>query len=127
MNHEDELVKAFFLPVRQERYLEFLKTPKKRAKFLDQLGHFKHLNPRFVLRIPGNQQHAVPLRQLLTSLGARSNCWVMSENSAIDGREMDLQTALEETLGRQMGTFLSCVPGKLVYFEDEDGRCILQR
>jgi hypothetical protein len=40
----------------------------------------------------------------------------------MDGCEMDLETSLKETVGRQMGTFLSCVPGKLAYFEDEDGR-----
>ncbi|HKW32581.1 MAG TPA: hypothetical protein VJN92_06225, partial [Candidatus Acidoferrum sp.] len=119
--------KAFVLPVRQERYLELLKTPKERAKFIDQLAHFKHLNPQFVISIPGNQQHVAPLRELLTAKGAGSNCWVMSENSEIDGREMDLETALKETIGCQMGTFLSCIPGRLVYFEDEDGRCILQR
>jgi hypothetical protein len=36
-------------------------------------------------------------------------------------------TALKETVGAQMGTLISCVPGKLGYFEDEDGRCILER
>jgi hypothetical protein len=40
---------------------------------------------------------------------------------------MDLKTALRETIGSQMGTFLSCVPGRLAYFEDEEERCILQR
>jgi len=38
-----------------------------------------------------------------------------------------LQTALEKTIGYQMGTFISCIPGKLAYFEDEDGRYILER
>lgn len=127
MNHEEELVKAFILPVRQERYLEFLKTPKRRAKFIDQLAHFKHLNPQFVVSIPGNQQNPASLLKLLSPKGASSNCWVISENSEMDGREMDLETALRETIGRQMGTFLSCVPGRLAYFEDEEGRYILQR
>jgi hypothetical protein len=50
-----------------------------------------------------------------------------SENSELDGKEIDLQTALKETIGYQMGTFISCIPGKLAYFEDEDGRYILER
>jgi hypothetical protein len=127
MNHEEELVKAFILPVRQERYLEFLKTPKRRAKFIDQLAHFKHLNPQFVVSIPGNQRNPASLLKLLSAKGAGPNCWVISENSEMDGREMDLETALRETIGSQMGTFLSCVPGRLAYFEDEEERCILQR
>jgi hypothetical protein len=55
MNPEEATVKAFIISVRQERYLEFLKSPKKRTKFIAQLAHFKHLNPKFVVGIPGNQ------------------------------------------------------------------------
>jgi hypothetical protein len=40
---------------------------------------------------------------------------------------LGLEIALKETVGRQMGTFISCIPGKLAYFEDEDGRYILER
>jgi hypothetical protein len=127
MNHEEELVKAFILPARQERYLEFLKTSKNRTKFIEQLAHFKHLNPQFAIRISGNQRKPAAVLKLLTAKGAGPNCWAISENSKLDGREMDLETALRETVGYQMGTFLSCVPGKLAYFEDEDNRYILQR
>jgi hypothetical protein len=41
--------------------------------------------------------------------------------------EIDLTHALETVIGRGMGTFLSCIPGKLAYFEDEDCRWILER
>ena len=33
---------------------------------------------------------------------------------------MPLANALEETVGMNMGTFNSCIPGKLGYFEFED-------
>jgi hypothetical protein len=67
------------------------------------------------------------LQKLLVEKGAGAKCWVISENSELDGKEIDLQTALKETIGYQMGTFISCIPGKLAYFEDEDGRYILER
>jgi hypothetical protein len=127
MNHEEATVKAFIIPVRQERYLGFLQSPKKRAKFIAQLAHFKHLNPRFVVRIPGNQQNPSSLQKLLVGKGAGSKCWVISENSELDGQEIDLHTALKKTIGYQMGTFISCIPGKLAYFEDEEDRYILER
>jgi hypothetical protein len=127
MNHEEATIKGFIIPVRQERYLEFLKTPKKRAKFIAQLAHFKHLNPKFVVRIPGNEQNPASLQTLLAGKGAGSKCWVISENSELDGQEIDLQTALAKTVGYQMGTFISCIPGKLAYFEDEEDRYILER
>jgi hypothetical protein len=127
VSHEEAVVKAFILPVRQERYLEFLRSPKKRSKFIEQLAHFKHLNPEFIVGIPSNQRNAAGLLSLLMGKGASAKCWVISENSELDGKEIDLQTALKETVGRQMGTFISCIPGKLAYFEDEDGRYILER
>jgi len=127
MNHEEAIVKAFILPVRRERYLEFLKSPKNRKKFIDRLAHFNHLNPKFVVNIPSNQSSSSGILKLLFGRGAGDKCWVISENSDLDGQEMDLQYALKETVGCQMGTFISCIPGKLAYFEDEDGRCILER
>jgi hypothetical protein len=127
MNHEEATVKSFVIPVRQERHLEFLKSPKKRAKFIAQLAHFKHLDPRFVVGIPGNQRNPSSLQKLLVEKGAGPKCWVISENSELDGQEFDLLTALQETVGSQMGTFISCIPGKLAYFEDEQTRYILER
>ncbi|MGA2348155.1 MAG: hypothetical protein ABSF93_19245 [Candidatus Sulfotelmatobacter sp.] len=40
---------------------------------------------------------------------------------------MPLVEALKKIVGYQMGTFLTCVPGKLAYFEDEEDRWILER
>jgi hypothetical protein len=51
----------------------------------------------------------------------------MSEDAEIDGRELDLRAALEHVNGREIGTILSCVPGKLAYFESEDDRLLLAR
>jgi hypothetical protein len=51
----------------------------------------------------------------------------MSEDSQIDQRELDLREALEHVKGRQIGTILSCVPGKLAYFESEDETLLLTR
>jgi hypothetical protein len=127
MNHEEATIRAFILPTKRDRYLEFLNSPKGRAKFVAELAHFKHLNPKFAFTIPGIQSNPVSLQQLLVAKGAGPKCWVISENRELDGREMDLEKALKETIGRQMGTFISCVPGKLAYFEDEDGQFLLER
>jgi hypothetical protein len=65
MNHEDAVVRAFIIPVRQERYLEFLKSPKNRKKFINALAHFKHLDPKFATSIAGNQSNPSALVNLL--------------------------------------------------------------
>src|SRR5580704_4873800 len=127
VNHEEALVKAFIPPHRQERFLEIIAKPKKRAKLLKELYHFDDLNPECMVAIPRNQQDPSAILKLLREKGAGPKCYVMSSNSRLDGKEVELAIALEQTVGNQEGTLISCVPGKLGYFEDEDGRCILER
>jgi len=102
-------------------------NPKKRKKFLHELAHFKALDPRYRFEIPKRVHGAEQIGALLVEKGAPPSCWVTSESSALDGKEMSLLEALREVVGYQMGTFLSCLPGKLAYFEDEENRWILER
>lgn len=125
--HEEWLVRAFILPQRRERYLEMIARPKRRQIFTESLAHFKHLDMRFALRIPPHQQHAAEIAKILKSKGAPATCYVLSEWSEIDGKDILLEEALKAAVGAGMGTFLSCVPGRLAYFEDEDERWILER
>ena len=129
MNHEEELIRSFFMPTKRQRYLDFVAKPKTRQKFLRELAHFKSLDPRYLLTIPPNRQHAKEIALILTQKGAPHSCWVTSEDTRLDGKEMPLSEALREVVGRQMGTFLSCIPGRLAYFEGEDmgSRWILER
>ena len=127
MNHEEAVLSAFILPTMRKRYLEFLTTPKRRKKLTGGLAHFQHWNPIYCVKIPPNQQHPPDILKLLMAKGAGPKCWVISEDSKLDGREMDLEEALKRCIGWGMGTILSCVPGKLAYFEDEQDRYILQR
>lgn len=127
VKHEEAFVRAFIPAQRQERFLEIIAKPKKRAKLLTELAHFRALDPRFMMAIPSNQQNPSDVAKLLRAKGAVNRCYIMSENRDLDGRELDLEAALKETVGAQMGTLISCIPGKLGYFENEDYRCILER
>ena len=119
MTHEAEIVKAFIVKDRRERYLSLLSSPKGRKKFIERLPHgiSDELDPRYAQRIDGS---ASQIEHLLRRKGAPEICYVISEDGGLDGREMPLLEALEETVGRGMGTLISCVPGKLAYFEAED-------
>jgi|SRR5215469_16388156 len=127
VEHEEALVRAFILPQRRDRYLEMVAKPKKRQVFTESLAHFKHLDMRFAVRIPPNQQHANEIAKILKSKGAPATCYAFSEWDEIDGRDISLDDALKAVVGGGMGTFLSCIPGRLAYFEDEDQRWILER
>ena len=125
--HERELVRAFFLPQRQERYLEMLLKPRKRARLTELLSHFKHLDYRYAVTIRPNQQHPAEILTLLKAMHAPDLCWAISEDSELDGKEHLLSEALKSVVGYGVGTFLSSLPGRLAYFEDEDQRWILER
>jgi hypothetical protein len=125
--HERQLIRAFILPERQDRYLELLAKPKRRRDITDALAHFKHLDMTYAAQIPGPQRRASGILELLKSKGAPETCYALSEDSELDGKEILLTDALTSIVGCGMGTFLSCVRGKLAYFEDEDQRWILER
>ena len=125
--HEEGIVKGFIIRERQSRYLEFLNRPKCRGSFTGELAHFKHLDPAFVQLIPPAKQNVAGISQLLREKGAPENCWAISESSELDSQPLPLVAALKKILGMEIGTFLSCIPSVLGYFEDEDGCFILYR
>ena len=78
------------------------------------------LQAKYVEQIAPSQQFARFVLQKLKSLGAPDDCWVFGND--IDGRQMKLEAALDEVIGWRGGTIVSCLPGKLAFFESEDGR-----
>jgi hypothetical protein len=120
--HIEKLIKSFLLPERQSRYLFLLSssTPKNRLKLRSYLAHCHDIDMHFAFRIPSKKQKIDDIYMHLKEKGAPDTCYVLSENIQIDNLELPLKKALEETIGMGMGTFLSCIPGKLAYYEGED-------
>ena len=126
---EEHLLARFFTASKHDRYVEMISTPKKRAKFLAELDHFKSLDPRFLVSIPPNKQDPAHIAKTLEQKGAPPRCWLTSSWKDLDGKQMPLLEALQKILGSGMGTFLTCIPGKLAFFEGEEmrERYILER
>jgi hypothetical protein len=124
--HETQLIRAFILPQRQSRYLELLPNPRRRKDVTRELAHFKHIDPRRIVPQPTNKMHTADILETLRTKGALEKCFAISEDDDLDGKELLLSEALKAIVGRGIGTFLSCIPGRLAYFEDEDGRFILE-
>ena len=127
--HEEQFARAFVIPEKRARYLSMLESKRGRKKLLNGLNHCHDLDPRFAKLIPSNEQSEGEIEKLLRQRGAPDKCHVMSDNPNIDNREMSLTDALSKTVAMDAGTLISCVPGKLAYFEMEgfDGRYILER
>ncbi len=129
MEHEAALIEAFVLPRSRARYLEFLPKPMLRERLLRALDHLHDLDARYAHRIPPDKQNASDIATLLRHKGAPSTCHVISGSRDLDGREMPLGMVLAEVVGCGMGTLLSCIPGRLGYFESEEvgERYLLER
>jgi hypothetical protein len=118
---EEALLRAFIVPGKRNRYVSRLALPKARRKFMNShLYHMRDLDPRFAVRIDPTDQRAEKIYDLLREHGAPATCYVISASSDRDGSEVDLREALTEMVGTCDGTFLSCLHGKLAYFEGEE-------
>lgn len=121
MGTEETLVRTFIRRERRSRYLELLGRPKSRPKLLELLAHkaASDLDPRYSAAIPPASQNPQAILALLTAKGAPGTCRAISENAHLDGKELPLAEALAEVVGYGSGTFLSCLEGRLAYFEGE--------
>jgi hypothetical protein len=128
--HEEGLA-LFISPEWRTRYRESLDDERRRNKMLSRLHHFSHLDERFAQHLRGGDQNSEFLLPALRRLGAGKRCYVVSNDSDLDRRAMGLDEALAAVVdaGSFMATFISCVPGKLAYFHDEEigNRHILHR
>jgi hypothetical protein len=119
MEHEILLIKQFVVKDRQDRYLNLLQTDKGRNKFKSYISHFKDLNKKYC--IPAYTLHShVELYDLLKLEGAPNTCYIISENSKYDLRFLDITDAGKQLFSSGISFFLSCIPGKLAYYEGED-------
>ncbi len=136
--HEQATIRAFVARGRQERFSFLLASPKRREKFTKELAHFRWFDERFATIVPWkvdphlklwdrHVQGIQNISSLLRSKGAGHTCWVISHDSKLDGQELQLEPALESVIGSGIGTIVSCVPGKLAYFEGEEESLLLAR
>ena len=124
---EEALILAFVRPERRTRLLTLLGDAKGRSKFRASLAHFHDLDVRFAQRVSGLRAGEIEAK--LRAMGAPERCHVLSESAELDGQTPTLEAALEAVVGRGMGALISCIPGRLGYFESEEvgERYILER
>jgi hypothetical protein len=128
--HEDGLA-IFIESAWRPRFRESLTEPRLRKKLQAKLYHFRHLDTRYTTAIPSANQTSAYLSRALRARGAPQSCYLLSDDDELDGRVLGLKEALELVVddGRWTPTFISCIPGKLAYFHEEEieNRHILQR
>lgn len=128
--HEPALINAFVVAPKRPRLLESLADSKRRKKAIATLDHFtRSLDERFME--PIRERDATPeiIADKLQHYGAPKRCWVISSDESLDNRMWSLDEVLPRVVGEFSGTFVSCIPGELAYYESEEpeDRYILRR
>jgi hypothetical protein len=129
---EELVVKAFFKKSVQPRILYELFSQKKRRNAIDKLNHryMEMLRKEFMIEIPKPNSDPEEIARLLRKYGAGDTCYSIIW-SDIDGMVLSLDNALDKVVG-DGAVIVSCIHGKLAYFEAEQGygpppRFILKR
>jgi len=119
----------FIDPRRRERVGELLSRPKSRQAFVAELHHFPAWDARATIFVPPSEASAQAIAELLRARGAGDQCYLLSAERRFDKMELSLLDALRQVVGSNSGTIVSCVPGRLAYYEGEDRntRIILER
>lgn len=137
IEHEKKIVKNFFRRELRQRLFYELTIPNKRSKIFGRLASdpngvidSKYLHP---VPLKGNNDCSYVLKKLIEK-GALANqaAYIMCNLSPFDGKYISLKKAVEEMVYKGEPLIISCIPGKLAYFEGEEGfgpppRYILER
>ncbi|MFU1996764.1 hypothetical protein [Priestia megaterium] len=118
---EEKVVKSFFDKRIQERVMFELFSLKRRDDALHRLNHTytKTLKEEYMIEIPKSNSCADDIAKLLKQHGAGKQCYAISFNEDIDGKDLPLLTALEHAVGYGFPSLIVCIPDKLAYFEAE--------
>ena len=107
-----------------------LSSTKGRRKFLNGFYHFRDFEEAYASEISSKDQSVDGIYAILRTKGSPDTCHVVSTNSGLDGQELPLIDVLSEIVGAgNDGTFVSCIAGKLGYYEGESvgDRYILEK
>jgi hypothetical protein len=81
------------------------------------LAHDVRLEPRFSRHIIGQDAYPGPIEEMLRQRGAPPICYVISANPDLDRCQMPLRDALDAIIGIDGGSFVSCIPDRLGFYE----------
>jgi hypothetical protein len=110
------VITKFIVKKKCDRYLGFVSKDTTRKKFTSRLPHFHDLDPLKFTKITGDP------KAVLSGVSKKFNfedCYVISENKNIDGKQLYVNEAINEVVGYQMGTLLVFGSADIVFYEGE--------
>jgi len=119
-NPELEMILPFLREDRRSRWSELFPKPKGRKKLLKTLWNGDDFDRNLMLQVDPAERTVQQLSFKLRGLGAPTTSHLISARPSLDGKDLDLTTALRTVLNLAPGTMICCVPGKLAYYENDD-------
>jgi len=114
---ETKIIQRFVIKTKRDRFLTFIKNDKTREKFISELHHMNFLQQNLFDKVTGYEKDFIKVR--IKVLGNIKDCYVISENSRIDKKRLDIDTALSEAIGANQGTLLVFGDAEILYSEAE--------
>jgi hypothetical protein len=127
LNPEQATIRAFVVRRLQGLYLALLSDRNGRERFVKRLLSGRDIDPGAIVQIPDDESEPTEIGDRLRKLGAHDDCHVIAADAKLDGREFTLDDVLGKVVGKGKAAFVSCVPGRLGYFEGADGERFVLR
>lgn len=113
---EVKVINRFSAKNKRERYLQFVTSTKNRKKFIADLHGGSFYDASMLERVTGIEEETIC--QALQQLGiATRSCYVISENTSIDTRTLELKDVLPKVVGWGAGTMLVFGEADLIFVE----------
>jgi hypothetical protein len=109
---EQIVIEKYFRKEKQDRYKGFIASARNRKKFIDQLSHLQDLEWSKFQKVPSFSP------ALLNNSTTYESVYVISENPAVDGSSVSLETAFEMADSRH-AMILVFGNADRVYYEGE--------
>jgi len=119
-DHERGFLAFLAEPIRRRMKTLLDLGEKRRRDVRSLLDHAVRLDPRFTHHLTGGEALSGLIEVKLRERGAPSTCYVLSADDELDEREMPLREALDAIVGMGSGAFVSCIPGRLGFYEYGD-------
>ena len=112
------VIKKFVIKRKRDRYIKMIEKPKDRLNFPGYLAHFNDLIESDFTEINGSNE-IDQIKNHIGKLANKGKCYAISENKELDGKILNIDFALKETIGKGEGTFLVFGDAKFLYYEGE--------
>ena len=116
---EIAVIKKFVDKNKQDRFIQFTSSAKGRHKFINELAHFKFFDWNKFDNIEGDEEQAI-LTALQKNKITDKTCYAISENKNLDTKVLNINQAINETVGYGQGTILVFGDAEIIYYESEE-------